>query len=806
MNTHKWPAGRSKTLNACYTQAEVETWDQSNTVFHAKASDYFTCTTSVWDTSNTSSWSLPNVTIVAGAAASGSRSNGVDIPSATSVNRMPVAFIGSSTTLEWDIARKAGYQSVTLWTNLSGINQARGDLANSVTFNVPPLYPAAPVNGSASAPYWVAGRAGVRNATLCTDLKWSAGSGGGVVDSWYVYRWDIVSRRYELVMDYSDCGAATGWTDDSLEEDQDYGYAISAYNYTHIPQGYSSLGDAQQSPWLYNSGIYTKPAAPSGVQAVREGTGIRVTFTNNSKTADTFRVVYSIDNGSTWENAPSTVENVAKGSQGSYLLSDIDQTKQYTLGVVASVQGVSSDRAVSPSKVIIITRPAAPTGLTSGAVPSSAVLLSASPQTTVLPDGSNVSESEYRWRVKGSSTWTTVSGGTTLSWDLTGKVSSKTVIEWQCRVWGAWSGTDGPNGDGSSDWSALATVTVSGLPLSAIISPTSGTTLTSSTLTATVSGTDPDGGGITTARYQLYNATTGALLFPTVESTTALTGWTWTGIPDGMSLRLEVSHREVDGLWSRHAAATYTVAYVGPGPLDVKTSWDESTGALTWTLAAVALAEHPDAETVDVTAIIDGKRVILATGLSPTGSWSMPLAPTTTTAYTLALHSGLPSTSTQTVTVTPPPDVQKSFYVNGGPGLRWVARGRYNVEMNVTQGRKRILSYGWAQTPQPVEYIGGEMTDVRKITHGLIKDDSSMSPWQDFCKVQAYPGPLYWRDPYGALWQCSMDIPQTLLSRHDWFPDMGFTITRVAGEYAMDEALSSAITVVDDVFADLLTP
>lgn len=695
----------------------------------------------------------------------------------------------------WGIQRQAKQQHTFMEIGVGGITYAGQNVFGRCNITIPPLAPVKPASVSTTPTY----DDGLGN--LCTMVDWVPGSGGGDPFSWYVWRWDVTRGTIDwahpeltfiLAMDCNDTGDATGYKDTSLEDDNHYIYAISAYNYWTGTDG--RILDSYPSKWTYNTtDVWTMPFAPSNVQVVRSGvSAAKLTAVNQSQTATGFEWFASSDG---WNTSTSlgTTGAVAKGSTTTFTTGSLDPTKAWEFGVIALTGDSTtfSRMSVAATKLILITRPSAPVRATSGTVDRASLVLTAEPSTTVLPDGSALRKFEMRWRLAGTTAWTVETGTSPLQVDLTGKASSPSVLDTQWRVWGAWTGTDGPTGDGSSDWSGVSTVKVSASPQATVTAPTNGEVLSSSTYTLVSSGFDPASSGIVAARYTLTDTVTGKVIGSS-ESSTDLTGWTWTGIPDGAQVQGSVAYRNADGLWGKPATRDNAVKYTGPADPVVETTWNADDGSILWRFTPVSADGHPDAVYLDIYATISGKRTLLARHLSPSGTWRQAIAPLVTTNYEIVSFSALPSSSTGFVAVVPPDDVRSRFYLNGGPGGSWVASGTWNVDMVVKRGRVREVSTDWVQSEYGIEFIYDPRVDQRKVTFDALKDGSAH--WSEFHRIQEYPGDLMWRDPYGAgsMWACSVEVPETGLSHADRFPAVSLLVTRVGGAPSIDEVIEDA--------------
>lgn len=732
-----------------------------------------TATVPIYEASNSCAWS---------GAASGSY-GGVSIyvgsPSGgRTVSNAPIKVSSSATSFSFNVAQTTSPQTKTLTFSLYGVDYAGQTLTATVTFVIPALAPATPSGGSASAAYLSGGQ-------WRTNLAWSLPAGATGVQLW---RWDNTRTDLSYV-NIQNLGAVSSYTD-TIALDRTYGYAVVATN----------SGGA--SGWHFFGNVHTKPHAPSSLTAARSGTSVVGSFVNQSTLNPAFEIVDSTDDGATWSAPVLTIarNDYAVGDTIEYTLSGLNATLPHRIRVRAigedpTPTGTVGDWTAPSAPVVIITKPNPPYGLTAGVRAwSSALVLEASPSTRVLPDGSALEAFEWRHRARGTTAWTEVINNAPDMLALAvSEYAAQTEVEHQVRVKGAHADW--------SDWSAVAVVKLSSLPVSSFIDPDNGSTLQGDILTVQVAGHDPDGGQITAARYWLED-TGGRTLAARVETTQQLTSWTYpVKLNDGQQVVAWTQHRKADGLWSQPVSITVTVAYIGPAELDVTTRWDTRRALLVFEWESLVDPTKPAPVSVDVYTLRDGQRLEVAAGLPPMGAWPMRLAPLVDTVYMLAIRSALPSTTWQTVVVPVDPQLAGRFVVNGGPGYSLAAIGEYNVDLTRDGGRDRELVTGWANSPYGREVVKEALSDTRSLGFDTYDDINSA---EDFHAVQSQPHALWYRDPTGASWACSMTKPTRSLSRRANKVHVSFNVSRIGGGPGLDEAIEDGLQTADTIYADLI--
>jgi len=671
----------------------------------------------------------------------------------------------TSKSVAYDLTTQGGTTKTATLT-LSNISVA-GDqpLTVSLAVVLPYLAPAAPSSGAAGLPT-------LSGPTWSSSLSWTITSTSPApVTNIEVWRRDVSGGGSWLKI--ATLGAVTSYLDTGLAADRRYEWRVRAAN-SGGASAFHTFGDR-----------YTAPATPSSHTATRSGSGIAGSFVNQSSVSPAFEVWDSTDGGTNWTKVLDIAAATrAVGATVTYTLSSVNQALPHLLRVKAVMGGQSSGWATIPAAVVIITKPTPPTPSPSGGAvdAASGVTLTATPSATVLPDGSDVTGRAVRYRIDGGS-WVDSGQGAASSLSLTITPGNGHTVEHQWQVKGAHADY--------SDWSAVASFKTSGTPVSTITGPES---VTGSTLTLEFGGTDPEGQPLAAVRVGLEDAA-GAALVATYETAggTLPTSYTYpVALADGQTVVAWVQHQDADGVWSTRDTETYTVAYVGPTAATVTATWAASEPALILSIDNTPEAGLPAVVSQDVHLVEpDGSRTLVAAGLAPFETIAYRRAPLGDTVYEVTTYSALPSATVASVTVPADPEWGCRVVVSGGPGYSLHASVAYNVDIDRAAGRSRVLVGPYVGYAYPDEVVTESLTDSRTVSGTIFAEDAA-----DFDAVQTAPDPLWYRDPLGASWPCSVQWPRLSLSDHLWPRQASFTVTRIGSGPLLSDPQESGIAPV----------
>ena len=672
----------------------------------------------------------------------------------------------TSKSASYDLTTQGGTTKTATLT-LSNIDVAGGqDITVSLAVVLPYVAPAAPSSGAAGLPT-------LSGSTWSSPLSWTITSTSPApVTNVKVTRWDS-TRAAGSYITVATLGAVSSYVDNGLAPDRRYAWAVQATN----------SGGA--SAWHYFGDRYTAPASPTSHTAARSGSGIAGSFVTQSTVNPAFEVWDSTDGGGTWAKVLDIAAATrAVGATVTYTLSSVNQALPHLLRVKAVIGGQSSGWATIPAAVVIITKPNPPTPSPSGGAvdAASGVTLTATPSATVLPDGSNVTGRYTQYRIDGGA-WVTTGPVAVSSLSLAITPGNGHTIEHQWRVKGAHADY--------SEWSPVASFKTSGKPVSTITGPA---TVTGSTLTLEFGGTDPEGQPLAAVRVGLEDAA-GAALVPTYETAggTLPTSYTYpVALADGQTVVAWVQHQDADGVWSTRDTETYTVAYVGPTAATVTATWAASEPALILSIDNTPEAGLPAVVSQDVHLVeADGSRTLVAAGLAPFETIAYRRAPLVETVYEVTTYSALPSATVASVTVPADPEWGCRVVVSGGPGYSLHASVAYNVDIDRTAGRSRVLVGPYVGYAYPDEVVTESLTDSRTVSGAIFAEDAA-----DFDAVQTAPDPLWYRDPLGASWPCSVQWPRLSISDHLWPRQVSLVATRIGSGPLLSDPQESGIAPV----------
>lgn len=208
--------------------------------------------------------------------------------------------------------------------------------------------------------------------------------------------------------------------------------------------------------------------------------------------------------------------------------------------------------------------------------------------------GDQQSAYDLRYRIVGTTTWTTVSGGATQYRDMVAGTFTADDWEWQVRT------TD--NGALTGPWSASAYFTATTAPAGpTITAPTNLGTVDSDPYTVTWTAAEQDAYQIRTVADDGLGAPDTGTIYQdtgTVTSTTARSApipFDTNGRDEHVQLRIQV-----DGLWSDWITVAITVSYTAPATPTVSVIADSPTGAIGIQAShPTPTGSEPDVVTVD---------------------------------------------------------------------------------------------------------------------------------------------------------------------------------------------------------------
>lgn len=634
-----------------------------------------------------------------------------------------------------------------------------GGPKHSVTFTLPsrpPQLPSAPTNLSIS-----------RSSDTSVKLSWSAPSNATAPSN----RWEKIEVQRQIdggswstIATYSastksydanaNSGAggdkytlnssATSYTDNTTTANHSYDYRVRATNVS----GGSGYADAPS--------IYTTPAAPSNLKAVKSGSDIVLTWTDNSPGNTGWEVA---DNG-------TVIATITTNSPASYTVTNpsASQTHSYTVRAVAGslVSPWSAAQAVQ-----LQAPPNAPTNLS----PSGTTVAAGNTQQVTWNhnpvDASAQSAFEVQYRQQGSSTWTS-SGKTSEN------VNSYTVpafpagkMEWQVRTWGSHPDP--------SPWSAVASYTLNDVPVVTLTLPKSNEIITGANLPVSWTYSQAQGVSQGSFRIVLMDTTSGQIAW---DQTTlgAATSSTVPGLLDGHSYTIYVVASTSSNLVSNPAWTTFTVDYTDPTPPDLTAVWDEGgfitvTGTSKDGLVATTRME--------IQRSYNGSEweTVLSTTTFPAvfEDFTAPMVGVVTYRAISYAESGA-SAFTESVVTMDEESVGCEVLISGGSGFTQVVKLSYVTDRKYTGGRDRVLNQ-WSGRRSPIESSGATISKQMSITAKFFP--SHCTDYSSRSEVEALfdlPGPHLYRDSSGRRMFCSLS---DVSIDWDYLGETSFTATEV---------------------------
>lgn len=555
-------------------------------------------------------------------------------------------------------------------------------------------------------------------------------------------------------------GSPSSYSDTSTVANRVYRYQIVAKN---------SAGSATSgmSGW-----VHTTPAAPSGVTLTKTAAGdVQIDWAVNATDANSRTDLQVSVNGGSWSALAST----GSAAANTYTHSS-PPAGSLTYQLRANVEAGSSSDAgfglasgwVQSGTLATAAAPAAPGNLSPNGSTvdlSRDVVLSWTHNPT---DGSPQSGFEVNHSPDGT-TWTTTGHVTsaTQSWTLpAGTYSNGTPPYWRVRTWGQLT-----DAGSVSPWSATATMTGSTTPTATISSP--GATVGASSADVVVDYYQAEGSAEAAVRVTLLTGDRSQVL-KVYSASGAVSGFTLTGLEDGVSYQVDAAVQSSAGLWSDTVTQSFTVSYAPPAQIDVAAEFQQADGSVTVSLYPQSwdgvTTVEPISASLERRIGATGEWVELLSGLDPRAAVTDTTAPIDGQVWYRAVS--LSATPSQATGVESQVDVAETewCYLSAGrnAGYNVTVRFRSNVAFRTVSGRDRA-SYKFEGRSKRVVMNGDEAGYSLGVSGWLAPDSSSRA---DVVTVSQMEGPHLWRDPtgrqvYGDLSNVQIEEKvQGLRSRH----------------------------------------
>ena len=521
--------------------------------------------------------------------------------------------------------------------------------------------------------------------------------------------------------------SARSWTDPTLKANEAFQYRVWASNNVVGSQ-------AIESNW-----IYTTPAAPANVSAVKNASGsISVSWERGAPYDGTGFEVY--DNGA--RVGTVSVVSGQTSYQWTHDAPSASQTHTYTIKHIAV--GVSSGFSARSNTVQLLTAPNPPARLSpTGVFVPGSVRLSWKHSPV---DSSAQTRAQLRYRVNLGS-WTTL---TIASSDQHKNVTFPVgKVEWQVRTWGAYlSGQE----SGASPWSAVSVLAIADKPGASITTPNTSTVQVSRL----------------TVGWSYYQAQESAQAGATLTVSTQGEGVVHKALVNGSArsydlpfalknatkYTLTVVVRSGDGLYSEPASFSFTTDFPAPATPTVQTAWDSESGSTALRITNPNTTSKPEVVFNSVERSIDnGMTWEIVAGEVPAGGsiTDSECLSNGTTLYRVTAVTALPSSSSTTVSVT---SDSQAMWLAGGSGFQTVVALAWDPKYSTVFGLvNRTLAY-FAGRTHGVELAGRQRQ--RQISLSATLLDSSVDERARLEALAYLPAPFLYRDPNGNRVYCSM--------------------------------------------------
>lgn len=565
-----------------------------------------------------------------------------------------------------------------------------------------------------------------------------------------VQRWSDLDPTYRTT---ATLGSVSSYVDRSTTAGRRYRWRVATKN------------SAGQSAWVYTDYLYTTPAPPTSVKAIRQGLDVLVSWVKSVSPHNRTRLAWRQEGGA-WQYPGWTSTGT------SYVIKSPDPSLPLQYAVLAEVdtQGktLTSTWVYSPL-VQLLAPPAAPTSLSPELADAALPITLSWRHNTV--DSSEQSAREIRWRPAGTSAWNGIPKAAAA--DTTHVVPvglwEPGTVEWQVRTWGA-------HGD-PSGWSEQQLTRVAEAPSVTITSLQDGP-LAASQARIIFEFFDPEGDEQAAGSVQILDDEGSIIYQRTWEhSSKGLTPPT--RLQDGRSYVIRVRARAASGLWSEWDQVTLDVDYAPPPTGVLATRWDQAAGAVVVTIT------HPDPSPDEVPgeacalerATLGGEWVRVATDL-PLDTSVVDLIPPVGAVvhYRVTTISALPSTAVSSPVALEVPG-RGWIYLNGGPGWARMVRLRDNARLGRKfDARKELFEVAGRPWPISIQHEGRSKSIDVSVSTDPRSGGATYAELEAF--LDEVPDPICYRDATGDRFFCS--ISGVSGGRHGRFAeDAAFTVTRV---------------------------
>lgn len=463
-------------------------------------------------------------------------------------------------------------------------------------------------------------------------------------------------------------------------------------------------------------------------------------------------VEHSTDGGSTW----SVVKTGLSMTGLSWTYSSPDPAVSHTFRTRYTTQyGDAPNSYASPASKTISTAvpPLAPTPATLYTADATEPVVMAwrhRPGT----DDAGQTRYDLRYRAWGSTSWTTVTGGTTASHTLPAGTFTNGPgqgIEWQVRTYGV-AATASP-------WSELSLTYLSARPIVTIISP-DGTGPHESPELA-VSWTYHDAESTSQTGYRATLLQDGQAIEVRSASTAATSVRFRAQVADGASYTVRVEVRDGDVMWSLPAEVAVSVVYRQPPVPALSADWSLDGGYTVLSVDAPAPsgAELP-VDHVRVERATGDAWVVVGDGLSPGQAITDMIPPLgQAVIYRAVAVSDIGSVAYSAHV--PVETTAQWVFINHGPDFGSVVRLQTNVVAGRRLARERSRHH-FAGRRDPVELAGPAVSRSWTVSADLmheciVGERDEQASWEQVADLGAAAAPVCLRGPHGLRVFASVD-------------------------------------------------
>jgi hypothetical protein len=525
----------------------------------------------------------------------------------------------------------------------------------------------------------------------------------------------------------------------------------------------------------YSNAIFTTPAAPSNVTAIK-GTNLNIVvgFTSNVAYDEHEHEVWHgtvAGSTTTWDNAPLATLN---SGVTSYTHNAPDSSKVHTYRVRAKAGALLSSFTGSGSVQLLVApnKPSTP---------------------AMLPFANKAAALTFSWVHNPVDTTPqtayevsySTNGGTI--WTSTGKIDSAAknysipantyaagvAISLRVRTWGS-ANTGGADETGASPWSNIRQVTFKTVPSTSITSPANGDTIHEAALRVSLGFTQPESAVFVRAELELLR---NGVLLEELTSNVRFGIRMDTVLQNLNTYTVRARVHDSNGLWSSWVSSTFEVTYLSPSPAVVTVSYLPDTGYGQINISIPEpVGDQADAATVTILRRINGVTETVVRDYKADASLTfIDTTPTIhgTNTYIVTTTSTLGAQVTTTAQLVT--NECRRAYLSKGTGFSTVAVFGANLSVNESLD----VASDTIQAAGRIKPIGlyGVETSVQLKVQSFIFEGFG-SPIEDIKAILLVPGKACFRDATGL--RMFGTVKGSVSYQKSTRGDLSFTITETS--------------------------